>query len=423
MIGRRFLLTRLAARNVARNARRSVLTALAMVIGLALLVFSRAIADGAHEDWIRSGVRLGDGHVVIEAPDFARSGDLADRLGADALRVVSEAVSDSDLTPKIVAVAPRITVAGLASSAGAAVPVRVIGVDPAAEARFSLLSEKGVEGRTLQKGDRNAAFIGERLAHRLGLHVGSRLVLTAQDGSGQIADQLFRVAGLFRTGLPEADQGLVQVPITTMGAWLGVPQSATEVAVLLKSNAMVEEVVSALRHELIPWASDIRVLDWRHAMPELDAAVRLDDYGDYLMHAILLAIAALAIVNTMLMSILHRSREFAILRALGLTRLQTGRVVFTEGLVLTFVSGIVGIALGVSVTWVFFRHGLDYSAFMKGDVTMSGTVISPVIMPQLGLRQIAQSLAFIVAVGVLSAVYPAWRAMRIDLIAAMKFAE
>jgi putative ABC transport system permease protein len=299
----------------------------------------------------------------------------------------------------------------------------VIGVDPAAESAFSLLPAKRVEGQTLQPGDGNAAYIGDQLARRLGLHVGSRLVVTAQDGTGQIADQLFRVAGLFRTGLPEADQGLVQVPIATMRSWLGVPAAATEVAVLLHTNRAVDKVVRSLRRVLLPRSQDVAVLDWRHAMPELDAAVRLDDYGDYVMHAILLAIAALAIINTMLMSVLNRSREFAILRALGLTRLQTGRVVFTEGLVLTLVSGLVGIALGAGVTWLFFRHGLDYSAFMKGDVTMSGTVISPVIIPQLGLPQLLQSLTFIVTIGILSAIYPAWRAMRIDLLAAMKFAE
>jgi len=419
----RAILLRLAARNVARNARRSLLTALAMVIGLALLVFSRAIADGAHEDWIRGGVRMGDGHVVLEAPGFRRTGDLADRLDADALAAATAALDDPRLRPLLAAVAPRITVTGLASSAGAAVPVRVIGVDPAAESAFSLLNEKRADGRTLEAGDHGAAYIGTRLARRLGLRVGSRLVVTAQDARGQIADQLFRVAGLFTTGLPDVDQGVVQIPIAAARSWLRVDGAATEIAVLLHSSRDVNDVTRDLRRALEPNAGRITVLDWRHAMPELDAAVRLDDYGDYLMHGILFAIVALAIVNTMLMSILHRSREFGILRALGLTRLQTGAVVFTEGLVLTAASGLVGLVIGAGVTWLFFRHGLDYSALMSNDVTMSGTVISPVIIPALGLPQILQSLTFIVAVGVLSALYPAYRATKIDLVEAMKFDE
>jgi putative ABC transport system permease protein len=423
MRGRRTVLFRLAARNVRRNARRSLLTALAMVIGLALLVFSRAIADGAHEDWIRGGVRMGDGHIVLQAPGFQRTGDLDDRLGPAQLAAAAVALASPGMTERVAAVAPRITVTGLASSASAAVPVRAIGVDPAAEAGFSLLVDKRTEGRALEPGDDRAAFIGAALARRLDLRVGSRLVVTAEDARGQIADQLFRVVGLFRTGLPDVDQGVVQVPLATARTWLRTDTAATGIAVLLHSSRDVSDVARDLRRALASRSDSIAVLDWRHAMPALDAAVRLDDYGDYLMHGILFAIVALAIVNTMLMSILHRSREFGILRALGLTKRQTGALVFTEGLLLTVVSGLVGLALGAGVTWLGFRHGLDYSALMSGDLTMSGTVISPIIIPALGLPQVVQSLAFIVAVGVLSALYPAYRATKIDLVEAMKFDE
>ena len=68
MTTRLTLLLRLALRNVRRQARRSMLTAAAMVIGLALLMFSRSLGEGAHEDWIEAGVRLGSGHVTIQDP-------------------------------------------------------------------------------------------------------------------------------------------------------------------------------------------------------------------------------------------------------------------------------------------------------------------------------------------------------------------
>ncbi|HKI95286.1 MAG TPA: FtsX-like permease family protein [Gemmatimonadales bacterium] len=423
MIARSRLLLRLSLRNVARNARRSTLTALAMVIGLALLVFSRSLADGAHEDWIRSGVRLGNGHVVLQAPNFQRTGDLADRLDSAVTAVAEAAIAAPGVERDLVAAAPRITVNALASAAAAAVPVRVVAVDPAAEARFSLLTDKLTEGRTLEPGDHNAGYIGVRLAHRLDLHLGSRFVVTAQSADGQIADQLLYVRGIFETGLPDVDEGMVQIPLRTARQWLGVGDAVTGIALLLRSSRDVSDVMRALRQALPAGDTAITVLDWRHADPALDAAVRLDDYGDYLMHAILLAIVALAIVNTMLMSVLHRSREFGILRALGLTRAETGTMVFGEGLLLTFVSGFVGLAIGAGLTWLFFRHGLDYSFLMKDQTTMAGVVINPVIIPELGLPQLIQSVTFIVAVGLLAALYPAYRATKIDLVEAMKFDE
>jgi ABC-type lipoprotein release transport system permease subunit len=299
----------------------------------------------------------------------------------------------------------------------------VVAVDPAAEAKFSLLTDKLTEGRTLEPGDHNAGYIGVRLAHRLDLHLGSRFVVTAQSADGQIADQLLYVRGIFETGLPDVDEGMVQIPLRTARQWLGVGDAVTGIALLLRSSRDVSDVMRALRQALPAGDTAITVLDWRHADPALDAAVRLDDYGDYLMHAILLAIVALAIVNTMLMSVLHRSREFGILRALGLTRAETGTMVFGEGLLLTFVSGFVGLAIGAGLTWLFFRHGLDYSFLMKDQTTMAGVVINPVIIPELGLPQLIQSVTFIVAVGLLAALYPAYRATKIDLVEAMKFDE
>ena len=227
----------LAVRNVRRNLRRSILTASAMVLGLAVLMWSKAITDGAHESWVTGAVRIGTGHVAIEAPGFARSGNLADRLSAAQLGAAAAALQASAVAPLVRAVAPRLTVSGLASSAAAAVPVQIQGVDPAAEAAFSALPGSTVGGSFLAPQDRLAAYVGVALARRLALGVGSRLVLTAQGATGEITGQLVRVVGTFQSGVPKIDEGLVYVPIETARSWLGAPGAATALAVLLARAA------------------------------------------------------------------------------------------------------------------------------------------------------------------------------------------
>ncbi len=389
-----------------------------MVLGLALLMMSRAIADGAHEQWIGDGVRLGPGHVAVEAPGYLRSGSLTDRLDSAQVAEAEAALGDRAVAARMVASAVQLGVSALASSPGSAVPVQVMGVDPAREASFSALDRKRVEGRYLRSSDRLAAYIGVSLAERLGLRIGSRLVVSAQDASGQIADQLLRVVGTFRTGIPELDEGLVHVPIATAREWLRVPGGATRVAVLLQSSRDVPAVIRDLRPRL---DGGVRVLSWREASPELDSAVRIDDFGDYVFHAILFGIIALAVLNAVLMSVLNRTREFGVLEALGLTKRETGAVVFTEGLLLTLLSGLLGVALGFGVTWGFFRHGLDLSALYSSDITLSGAVVSPIIVPIFRPAQVLQSVAFIMLIGVLASLYPARQAMRIDVAEAMKF--
>ena len=393
-----------------------------MVVGMALLVFSRALAEGGHEDWIDAGVRLGSGHVSIQAPEYRRRRTIEHRLSDEDRLAVETALAEPEIARRLVAAAPRLTVQGLASSASSALPVAVTGVDPEAEQGFSLLPDRLEAGRYLEPGDRLHAYVGARLAERLDLEPGDRFVLTAQDESGEIVGQMARVVGTFRTGIPEADEALVQVPLHTAQEWLGVPGAVTSVDLLLESSRAVRPVLASLETVLAE-ESSVLPLDWRVAQPELDAAVRMDDWADYVFHAILLGIAALAIINTILMSVMQRTREFGVLRALGLRRAEVGQLVFTEGMLLTIVSGLAGMLLGVAVVWLFFRDGLDFSALMNTEMTAAGVVIDPVIVPRFHPTQIAQSLFFILAVGILASIYPAWQATRIDVAEAMKFSE
>ena len=408
----------LAGRNVRRNARRSLLTASAMTLGLAVLMWTRAISDGAHEAWVTGAVRIGTGHVAIEAPAYLKSGNLADRLSPARLDAALAALRAPGVAPLVRAIAPRLSVSGLASSATAAAPVRIEGVDPAAEAGFSPLAGHVVVGRFLAPDDRLAAYVGVALARRLQLGIGDRLVVTAQAAGGEITGQLARVVGTFKSGLPEVDQGLVYIPIATARSWLGVPGAATAVAVLLHSSRDAPQVALALRDRL---PAGVAALTWERADPALASAVRIDDWSGYAFLLILGIIVALAIVNAVLMSVLTRHREFGVLQALGLTRRETGIVVFTEGLLLTTASGVLGTAVGYGVTWLLWRHGLDLSVFMKGDISFSGALISPIMVPEFRVQQVLMCLAATVAIGVTASIYPARQATRIDVAEAMKF--
>ncbi|HSG07634.1 MAG TPA: FtsX-like permease family protein [Longimicrobiales bacterium] len=412
----------LSARSVGRNMRRSILTAAAMALGLALLMFSRALADGGHEQWIESAVRLGTGHVAIQAPGYLETGRLEHRLDAGAVDRIEEVLASHGPELPVEAWAPRLTVNGLASSAASALPIRIEGVDPAGERTFSTLVDQLAEGRYLEPGDRLQAFVGTELARRLQLEPGDRMVITAQTAAGEVEGQLVRIAGTFHTGIQEMDEGLIHIPLATARSWLGAPGDLTTVAVLLDSSFDTEAAVAALARSL-DGDRGIRVLGWRQASPEMDSAVRIDDYGDYIFHIILFAIIALAILNSVLMAVLGRRREFGILQALGLTGGETGLVVFGEGLFLTFASGLVGMGVGFALTWIFFRDGLDFSGFMENGMTASGGIIDPVIIPVFRFGQVVLSLASILIIGTLASLYPAYRASQLDVAEAMKFEQ
>jgi ABC-type lipoprotein release transport system permease subunit len=417
------VITLLALRNLRRHLRRTLLTALAMLVGGSLLIFSLSLGDGTHESWIDSGVRMGTGHVTIENPNFQVSRKIEDRLSADTRAAVESALRAPGIAERVTVVSAKMIVRGLASSAAGARPVQVIGVDPLAEVAFSTLDDQVVEGRYLEPDDGLAAYVGVDLVESLDLRVGSRLVLTAQDVNKDIAGQLVRVVGVFRSGVSAIDQSLVHVPRDTAGAWLGSGQDVTNVGMLVAESEEVPRLVSQLRARLAEPIDDgiLRVIDWREAMPELNAAVAIDDFGNYLIYGILFVIIGFGIVNTVLMSVLHRHREFGLLQALGLTPRQTGALVLVEGLVLTAVSAVLAIGLGVFITWYFWGDGLDFSSMMSNEMTFSGVVIDPVIIPLFRVARIVQALVFMLLVGGIASIYPAIRAATIDVSESMKF--
>lgn len=403
-------LVRLAARNLGRELRRSTLTAAAMALGLALLILSRTLADGAHEDWIDAGVRLGSGHVTFSAPGYRDGRSLDDRLSAAQLDAALEAVAGAALpSPPLASV--RVAVRGLASSPDGALPVSIVGVDPAVEPRFSQLGKEVVDGRYLEDGDRLHAFIGASLAGRLDLGAGSRMVLTAQSSSGDIEGQLVRVAGIFRTRVEALDESLIHIPLATARSWLGV-EGATAVAVLLPHSSFTDPVVA----ESAGTARDagIEVVGWPVTNPDLYAALQLDDGGDWAFHVILFIIVAIAILNAVFMSVLHRKREMGLLRALGLSGRETGLVVYIEGILLTAAAGVAGAVLGFAVVWFFFRDGIDFSGMMPEDINFGGIAFDPVMVPSMEMKHVVQSAILTALIGVSASFFPAWHAARLD---------
>jgi putative ABC transport system permease protein len=416
------LLLRIGLRNVRRQVRRSVLTASAMVLGIGLLMFVRSWEAGAHVMYIESAVRLGGGHVTIEHPEYVASQDLAHRIPEPDLALATGAVSALLDPGEVAAVLRRVSVGGLAQSGSASIPARISGVDPQAEAPVSLLAGSIVEGRYLEPGDRLEAVVGAGIAERLQVEVGSRVVLMAQGADGDLESQLVFVAGIFRTTIPEVDRGVVQLPLETARQWLAIGGDATSLGVVLASDRRTGAVAASLSERLEPAvvAGRMAVKPWWEAMPDLHAGLQADAVSTYIMFLILLAIVALAVVNSVLMAVLYRTREFGVVRALGLNRLSVGAMVMVEGVALTLLSGAAGMGLGLGLMRGVFRNGIDISWLASEDeLAFGGAVVDPVVIPIVQSTDVVAILVIVMTIGFVASLYPAWQATRIEPAEAM----
>ncbi len=270
------LLVKIGWRNLWRNPRGTLLTALALGLGLTLLLVSLGLLDGSHEQMIANAVRFGTGHVVIQAQGYQDTGSQALLLPA---RVVSatEAFLQTDAMKHVVrGVSPRLLASGLLSSAANADGVRIMGVIPKQERTVSLIPQRIVEGNYLNDDQQSGVVIGVELARKLAVKIGAKVVLMTQmvqppdtaatdAGGGEMQSTLLRVSGIFRTGVQAIDAHIIQLPLPEAQALLGVPDRVTQVAVLLEQEGDALMVAQGLRKQLT--GMPVEILPWREAMP------------------------------------------------------------------------------------------------------------------------------------------------------------
>jgi ABC-type lipoprotein release transport system permease subunit len=397
---------RLAWRNLWRHPWRTLLTGSGVALGLGLLLTMLGLGDGSHLQMIDAAVRMGSGHVLVQAPGYqARRGVEMVVPGDVAPAVIGWARTRRDA----VAVLPRAFTSALLSSADGAVGVAMAGVDPVAEAAVSRFAARVAAGRFLDAGDRGMAVVGSGVARVLRVGVGGRVVVMAQAaGAREVRSALLRVVGVVHTGLDEVDRALLLVPLAPAQELLELGGGVHQVAIVLDDAARSEAGAAAARHAF----PALEALTWAQADPDVDTAIRLDDGGHYLFNAIFFVIIGFMVLNTLLMSVLERRRELALLGALGLGPARRWATVVLEGAMLAMLAIAAGLALGVGVNAYFGTYGMPLAWFTDQPLESGGVLIDPVMYAHLSVRRVLGSAGLVLALAVLLSVAAARRAAR-----------
>jgi putative ABC transport system permease protein len=422
------LLVKIGWRNLWRNPRGTLLTALALGLGLALLLVSLGLLDGLHEKMVGDGVRFGTGHVVIQAKGYQDTGSQDLLLPAQVVSTTAEFLHTEPMKRLVRGVSPRLLASGLLSSAANAAGVGIIGIMPKEERAVSLIPSRIVEGKNLTDDEQSGVVIGAELARKLEVKVGSKVVLMTQavqqpdreatdPGEGGMQSTLLRVSGIFRTGVQAVDAHVVHLLLPVAQTLLGVPGRVTQIAVLLEREGDSLMVARDLRKQLAGVA--VEVLPWRESMPRLVQIFRLDQAFNYVMNGVVLAMVGLGILNTILMRVLERRYEFGLCKALGLRPLQLAVMIIGESLALTTISLALGLALGSIVHYYIATFGLDLHWLFKGGAP-SAFVFDPIIYSRLSLSRIVSSVSIVFLTTTVISFYPAFKAARTELPDALK---
>lgn len=422
------LLVKIGWRNLWRNPRGTLLTALALGLGLTLLLISLGLLDGSHEQMVGNGVRFGTGHVVIQAQGYQDTGSQELLLPTPVVSATEAFLGTPAMKHLWRGVSPRLLASGLLTSAANAEGVSIMGVIPKEERAVSLIPQRIVAGTYLDDDQQSGIVVGAELARKLAMKIGSKVVLTTQSvgspdasaagaGGGEMQSTLLRVGGIFRTGVQAIDAHIIQMPLSEAQALLGVPDRVTQVAILLEREGDSLTVAQGLRKQLT--GVPVEILPWRESMPALAQLFLLDDAFNYVMNGVVLAMVGLGILNTTLMRVLERRYEFGLCSALGLLPVQLAVMIIGESLALTAVSLALGLVLGLGVEQYFATSGLDLRWFSTSSLPPA-LVFDPIIYARLSLTRIVSSVGIVFLTATIISFYPAFKAARTELPGALK---
>lgn len=354
-------LIRIGVRNVRRNARRTALNAIAIALGTAIMVVSLAWVRGYFTSLYDGIIRLDTGHAQVLHRSYREQ---ERRLPLDLTVDDYEAVRDRLLEHRSVrAVAARLDFgAQIASGENPGRSTRLLGrgIEPEHERRITVVADHIVRGHPLSEA-RTGALLSERLAARLRVEPGDRLVVRALGRAGVWREETVELVGVYTLGYPAIDETTFLVSLPIAQRLVGVADGVTRLVVSLDSGPAVASQVSALGGLLSAQWPDLRAYEWRSFVEVIVRAVEADTAGFALILAVLYLLIVVGILNSMSMSVRERRREIGTLRAIGMKRRPLRRLIFIEGAAVALIGASAGAVLAALSSIYFAGVGFDLS--------------------------------------------------------------
>jgi ABC-type lipoprotein release transport system permease subunit len=397
---------KMAFRDLGRNRRRSFFSALAVAIGLALLMLMSSVVTGEMGSAVESAIKLQSGHIQLRAESYDENKsslkyeDLVENPDAIASKIGA--------LQQVKAATPRLYASGYLSSGKESAGVRIDGIDPQSPAndpyRQGLIS-----GNFITADDREGLVIGKPLAEKLNLNVGDQVDLSVNTSNGNVDEQKFTVRGIYTTGTYGFDNATIFLPIAKAQAITQTENHASTIFVLLKDTASTNAVMQALQ------GAKLKVMTWQDLNTLLVQWEQMAQSYIAIFYLIILAITASVIINTLIMSVYERTREIGILSAIGM---RGGRILWlflAESSLLAVGGVIMGLILGLLATSWFNVNG-----FYIGNMGITGMLVSDRIFAKLTMDDAFRLSLMTFIVTLLAGLYPAIMASRMEPVQALR---
>lgn len=402
----------IAWRNIWRNPRRTLVLLTAVVIGIWSIILLSALTRGMESEMLNNGIKTLTGHIQIQNAKYVDD-PVVDHSMEESLLDMNMLTSQLPLGSKWTG---RIRVGAVAANARHSGGVTLVGIDPTREPEVSFIGSAITEGRPLTESDSNKIIVGRALLKKYGTRLGHKLILMSQDAQGEIASKAFRIAGIFDSDMESTEKTYLFVTLSAAQTMLGLGEKLSEISILLPETGGEITVAEALK----PMLNDntLSITTWQQRLPMLAAYLNLSGSFIYIWYGVVFIAMGFGIVNTTLMAIFERMREFGLIRALGMSPMGIVGGVLLESLFLLLMGLAVGNLLGIATVSLIAIHGIDLSALSAGtEMWGMPRIITPLLTP----NDIITANAVILTLGLIVSLYPATKAARITPVEALRY--
>lgn len=399
--------------NLWRRKSRTILFIIMLGFGLAAMIFSQGLYDGMMVQMVSDQIRTGTGELTIYKKGYEESKLLSDYIkDVTALEGVLEHNDD------VAHFVSRIRCEGVVSSARYAQGANIIGIDVEEENPFINYKQPVVKGTFHVDGENNQVMISRKLADKLKVDIGKKIVIQGQALNKEIASISARVAGILQTNNPEIDAAGVLMDKKKLRQLFKV-DGVTEFSVLLKDKVDLGIGKQELEKQISENVDEkVEIFTWKELYPFLLIWDKIIKYFVYISYAIVFLVVSLGIFFILFISIMERIKEFGILTAVGTPFSSISKIVFFESLIMGGLGYTFGAFFGFLSLSVTGRFGLDLSNFSSGltDVGMASVMFPVIRMEYFIIGFIAMLISSVMAI-----IIPLWKLKRLKPVEAIRF--
>ncbi len=406
------ILLKLAWRNIWRNWRRSLITLIAIIFAIVLSVVMRGIQLGTYEFNIKTSIELFTGYLQLQLQGYNDNPSLHRTFKPDS-SIIKELID----IPQIKGFSPRIYSGGLINSKSNSTGAIIFAIDPVNESKVSSFHTKIKDGEFIAPDNTFDIVVGKRMLKNLNVNIGDTVVILTSGYDGSMGNYKFRICGAFSMGYSDFDGIAVFMHIKGADELLSMNGRISSIAIALNNLRDIPIVKEKLNNKFK--ISGYEALDWKNLMPDLKQLMELDDISAVIYLAILMLVVAFGILNTLLMSVTERFREFGVLLAIGIKHQQLILILILEVFLMTLIGIIVGTGLSYLINYYVYLNPINLSGDFAKIYEEFGFI--PQIHSTMDISIFLSTVYSIIIITAISTIYPAYRVMKLEALKGIRY--